>query len=167
VKGDEDSKSNDGKDDNDAAMSNWVLWIQTGERQKLIDDAVDNGAVVNPMEDRPNLGRPLFLSTLDRREANRRGYATPHDAWMARRRKELGDPSGPNTGPSVVFWPKAETLEEQQWLLWTRNRERQKLIDLAIDKHAVINPMEDPPRSWRFEVPFGDGWTTCEKVWVC
>jgi hypothetical protein len=106
----------DGKDE-DATISNWVLWIQTGERQKLIDDAVDNSAVVNPMEDRPGPGRLLFLSYLDRQEANRRGYAIPHDAWMARRLKELSDPSGPNTGPSVVFWPKPETLEEEQWLL--------------------------------------------------
>jgi hypothetical protein len=99
-------------------------------RETLVQSAINNHAIVNPMEDIPGLGELAFLSDADRVEALRRGYATPHDVSMARRRGDLAVGTGINAGPIVVFWPNSETL----------------------------NPAEDPqgPGAWRFLTSDGE-----------
>jgi hypothetical protein len=103
---------------------------QSSDREALVQEAVNSHAIVNPMEDIPGLGRLLFLSEEDQQEAARRGYATPYDVSMARRRGDLAVGTGTNAGPIVVFWPDLENL----------------------------NPVDDPqgPGAWRFLTSDGE-----------
>jgi hypothetical protein len=100
------------------------------DREALIQLEINRHAIVNPMEDVPGLGELIFLSDWDRQEAARRGYATPLDVSMARRRGDLAVGTGINAGPIVVFRPAREFL----------------------------NPVEQPagPGAWRFLTSAGD-----------
>ncbi|KAM0691501.1 hypothetical protein Q7P36_010272 [Cladosporium allicinum] len=103
---------------------------QASAREMLIQSAINDHAVINPMEEIPGLGQVEFLSEGDRLEAQRRGYATAQDVSMARRRGELAVGTGINAGPVVIFRPDPEYL----------------------------NPVEDPqgPGAWRFLTSDGE-----------
>jgi len=82
----------------------------SSERDALVQAAVNSHAIVNPMEDIPGLGGLLFLSEADRLDAATRGYATPYEVSLARRRGDLAVGTGINAGPIVVFRPVSEFL---------------------------------------------------------
>jgi hypothetical protein len=103
---------------------------QSSHREALIQSAVNDQAIVNPMEDIPGLGELDFLSQWDRLEAERRGYATAQEVSLARRRGDLAVGTGTNAGPIVVFRPEV----------------------------SLLNPVEQPqgPGAWRFLTSDGE-----------
>ena len=103
---------------------------QLSNRDALIQAAINEHAVLNPMEDIPGLGELVFLSEGDWQEAQRRGYASAQEVSMARRRGDLSVGTGTNAGPLVVFRPDPE----------------------------MLNPREQPsgPGAWRFLTSAGD-----------
>lgn len=99
-------------------------------RESLIQRAINNHDVINPMEDIPGLGRLSFLSEADEQHAHASGFATPFDVSLARRAGALAAGTGSNAGPVVIFRPD----------------------------RAFLNPTSQPlgPGAWRFLTSAGD-----------
>ena len=87
---------------------------QASTRDALIQAAVNEHALINPMEDIPGLGELTFLSEGERLEAQRRGYTSARQVSMARRRGDLAVGTGTNAGPLVVFRPDQAMLNPRE-----------------------------------------------------
>lgn len=99
-------------------------------REAHIQAAIDNHAIINPMEDMPGQGSMIFLSDHDYHNAFSGGYVDaqglpdPHTVNAARMRGDLAVGTGLNAGPITVWIPDP----------------------------ALRNPAVDPvgPGAWRF-----------------